>query len=375
MNPLAHRLPQLRLARCTALLAVLFALAAFTAWSLTSPDRASAQQVATPVQVHQSAAPELSWKYVKGGVQISWTFDADSITPAGWELTEFALRYWIENRRTSLAYLDPSPSATARSRNHTPSGNNFYYWTHGEDAFYGIQAVYERKSDGLERRGKDKSIRVLGPATVDQVKNAAGPGFSSEAQEDGVKLTWTYDASTRTPRGWNVSHFEIYRWFPKKPEDVVVAYKSSDPAARSTVDTSVKDFTLAQRLPGFKWKYGIRAYFDRLGVNTNQWSKITTLTFTTPTLPNVKNLVVNHVQGYEDRVSWDPPDLSWHSGFSGVSEYRIYAPGTDRTERFTTSTSRVFGRTNCAGIFVSYRSGIFYSKQLRATENSGCGND
>ena len=374
MSHLAQHFPRLRLARGMALLVALLALAAVAAWSLASPDRASAQQVATPGQVHQSAAPELSWEYVNGGVKISWTFDADSITPAGWELTEFALRYWVEDRRTSLAYIDPSPSATARSRNHAPSGNNFYYWTHGEDLFYGIQAVYERKSDGLERRGKDKSIRVLGPATVDSVRKSEGPKFASEAQSNGVNLTWQFDSDTMTPRGWDLSHFVIGRWIPNNPDTLIMLSSTIDAADRSYLDP-MTGVEMGQLMRGFKWNYAIRAYFDRLGVNTNTESKVTIITFKAPTLPNVKNLSVTHAQHYDDRVSWDPPDLSWHSGFSGVSEYRIYIGGSNSATHYTTSTSRVIYRADCAGVYVSYRSGIFYSKQLKATEkNSGCGN-
>ena len=374
MNPLAHRLPQLRLARCTALLAVLFALAAFTAWSLTSPDRASAQQVATPVQVHQSAAPDLSWQYVKGGVKISWTFDADSITPAGWELTEFALRYWIENRRTSLAYLDPSPSATARSRNHTPSGNNFYYWTHGEDAFYGIQAVYERKSDGLERRGKDESIRVQGPATVDQVKKTKGPSdFTAAAHQNGVKLSWTLDAIARTPRGWAVSHFEIGRWLPNKPETLVTVYKGKDPTARSFLDTSMKDTTDAQRQPGFKWNYAIRAYYDRLGVNTNQWGGLSTVTFKVPALPGVQNARVVKQDTHYHVVYWDAPNLSWSNGFSGVDGYTVRLENPDNLWISAKGTSIGVNGYSCGGVKIWYRAGLFFGKSVSANHNeSGC---
>ncbi len=375
MNPLAHRLPQLRLARCTALLAVLFALAAFTAWSLASPDRASAQRVATPSQVQQSAAPELSWKYVKGGVNISWTFDAHFNTPSGWELTEFALRYWIENRSTSLAYIDPSPSATARSRNHTPIGNNFYYWTHGEDAFYGIQAVYERKSDGLERRGKDKSIRVQGPATVETVQKTKGPSdFTGEAQQNGVKLSWTYDVSVRTPRGWEVSHFEIGRWLPNKPQTLVMVYRGhNEPTVRSVVDTTMKDTTDAQRQPGFKWNYAIRPYFDRLGVNTNQWGGLSTTTFKAPALPGVRNArVVNHSPGY-DVVYWDPPNLSWHSGFSGATDYTVRLEPPDNLWLHTEATSMGIGGYGCGGVRIWYRAGLFFSKSVSANHDAtGC---
>ena len=351
----------------------------------TSSDRATAQQVATPLQVVQNyAAPSLSAQVLNNGPRLSWQFNESTITPPGWKLAGFSLSRKIKGTSGTLSFINVA--AADRSYHDVYSGQVMNQWHAGNKYTYDIYAYYQRLSDGTEQVGKTSAeVTIRAAATLEQVKKGyAPPSMTAVARADGVLLQWEYDEATLAPPGWRLSNFawEIYRWVEGNPGGAVLAMSQTTGArkVRSFTDP-MTNTTQAQRYPGYKWNYGIIAHFTPLAPGEGHRGKFLKIGFTTPTIPaprNVKHLGEGNYSLFS--IRWNTPHLSWGSnqGFDGNYQYHVYR--FTSTDQYATCCSVDYGwgsdtkqyvyqTSGCwDDWWVRARAGIFFSNAAKASD-------
>ena len=375
-----------RHARVAAVVAVLITLGAIAAVGPTSPDRAAAQQVATPLQVVQNyAAPTLSAQVLNKGPQLNWQFNESTMTPPGWKLAGFSIARQIKGTRGTLTFF--KAAASDRSYHDVYTGQVMDQWHQGNKYTYDIIAYYHRLSDDAEQVGKTSSeVTIRAAATMAEVKKGFAPtSMTAVAHADGVRLEWKFDEATMAPPGWRLSNFpwEIGRWVPGKPKDVatVMSHSKGNPKTRSFKDTNIASTPQAQRYPGFKWHYGIMAHFTPLSPGEGQRGTFLKINFTSPTIPaprNVKHLGEGNYSLFS--IRWNTPHLSWgtNQGFDGNYGYHVYRiTSTDQYATCCTvdygwgsdTKQYVYQTSGCwNNWWVRARAGIFFSDASKASD-------
>lgn len=176
---------------------------------------------------------------------------------------------------------------------------------------------------------------VSAEASNQAVLALPAPSLSAQAHADGVMLRWKFDASS-APDGWRLSGFYFTvtidlpggalggpLWFSPTLDATARSYK--DPLTKTTV---------AQRMPGAKINFEIRALFRRNSDNAEQVGRSSPkLVFRAPALPGPNNFkIVDHpsiptLPGQSAQLlTWSHPHPAWDSstGFDKVSFYIIY---------------------------------------------------
>ena len=359
---------------------LILALGAF-ALAMITVKPASAQSVATPQQVGNLAAPTLSATVDERGVVLTWTFDVQ--VPSGWYLDEFAFLRKVGSDQSR--FLRPSASATDRTYVDGLDSDSKTKWLDGTGISYKIRAVYRRTSDDRLRVGRESSFAsVAGATSLTQVRQGYSPqNVSALAHADGVNLSWTFNESTMSPHGWKLVGFRVARWLPGDVTGLVWVQSSDEwdgPGQRSFKDP-LDHVPVAQRLPGFEWKYAVIAYYDQLASGSyspRTQGKAAILTFTAPTLPGPRNVQVtgsSDGSGYEHRaqLKWDDPHLTWDAsrGFFQTPWYDIYR--WDATFFYTSGYGNYYNFTTYTacwyGWWVRARIGMFFSDTVRAENN------
>ena len=367
-----------------ALSALLIGLAAFAALSIFAADRASAQDAESLSQVRNRAAPTLSATVDERGIVLSWTLNAGN--PTGWKVKEFAFLRQVGNEAAAaLSNTASGPDRTFIDGMDTDT--KYKYWD-GTDLTYTMRAVYERLSDGATLPGKQSnSATVEGAYTTSQVRAGHEPhNVTVTAHATHVLVEWEFDEANNTPPGWKLIGFAAGRYLSSNIHDVTMFLplekKNQDPDQRSAKDP-MSGVSEAQRMPGFEWNYGVLAYFERLAsgnYGSRKQGNAVILVFTAPTLPPPTNVTVETTSlasqiWRNDYVRWSPPHLNWDAslGFNSVSEYIIYR--FDSTSEWLRSNPRYdsvsFTTVNTChfGFWVRARVGLFFSDEVRATNN------
>ena len=343
------------------------------ALSLTSTKLASAQAQATPV-LHVTVD--------QSGFVLQWTMSNDTTT--GWTLNTFGMLRTVGNESTKI--LGSLLPATARSYTDTLDAEAQDKWENGTDITYRVHAIFVRDVNGVSESSETTSdnVTVKGATLISQVQQSYAPlDLSTTAHSNGVKLTWNYDEAAMTPSGWKLMGFGIGRWLPGNVAGATFIQDDNSwegPWQRDFMDhmSGVVD---EMRMPGFQWKYGVFAYFDRLATGTNPVrisSKAAVVVFEAPKLPSVTNA---QVVGHSDPdatvrdadVKWDAPHLTWDAslGFNITPWYTVYTNNANVQFATTGSTSMSFSTINDCwyGWWIRVTIGLFFSDLVQAENN------
>ena len=123
----------------------------------TRSERASAQTVATPLEVVQYVAPKLSVSLVQQGIRLSWAFEPNVEPPSGWQLAGYTLGRWIEGQAGSLKFFSLDP-VKAQEYIDTLDDTSMEQRVPGYQYSYLVYAYYHRLSDGAEQVGKSSEL-------------------------------------------------------------------------------------------------------------------------------------------------------------------------------------------------------------------------
>ncbi len=269
--------------RVVALCAVLLALAALTAWSLTSADRASAQladleDVATAGEV--GAYPtgfDVSASTQDKGIMVKWKFrnEPSVYTPSGWTLDGFRVQRWIATggQRTAQVVVKTGIAASARSYMDTLTGVHQQRWHDGTAYTYAVNAIFARTETIVtltststkrhEAHGQQVTVKAPTIATYQEVlASSTTPTLLAPTHTDkGYQVTWTFDAEAASLPGWKVAGYSLRRSNPANPSLPKYFHAVLEPN-RSYVDVIGSDVQRHWH-DGGQFSYTIYAIFER----------------------------------------------------------------------------------------------------------------
>ncbi len=302
-----------RAAAVTVALALLITVS--VAGGVLLAQRASAQD-AVHTQVSTTAPPTVSATAEYPNAELSWDFDAESITPAGWELELFQVTR-EDHPGAANFYILPEQSAASRSLTDPLSGKTLEQWLSGFRVKYTVRAIFHNAERDAREPGMEGTFILVVPSTapVNEVRRAAQPNLTATAQHPSVQLDWTFDAEKSTPRGWRLHGFQLSSAdHPSNTNLRILPDASAD--ARSFSDTPSHK-TTEQWVEGFQLRYHLRAVFQRVIDNTLQPSAELSIILTVqPTAPKsaVRNTAAPTVSA---TASYPNVEVSWN--YSGAS--------------------------------------------------------